>query len=226
MRCGRTRHESCLTPRARHTNRAATVLRLTSISFIHLVKEVQKSIHALVFVGSSLWKQACTSPTETCESVTLGRIHTGASWIYGSVLSIEANYGHWPPGKSHTVVQTRAEERENISWEGGNPDHQGYPSPLLIYLNFHGLARVLPGHLSPHVLPSFTPKNSMQRERFPVVAVWHGHPKRAGTCTHTHTYILTHTHTRTHTTWEGNNPPWSIWPMGKFKQTGIFPTEE
>lgn len=92
--------------------------------------------------------------------------------IYSSEFSSKANCRTRPLGHQttqHTVVQTRAEERENINCKGGIPDHQGYP-PVHIYLNFHGLAQVLQGHLSPRVFPCFTPRNSMQWKRPPVAA--------------------------------------------------------
>lgn len=51
----------------------------------------------------------------------------------------------------HTVVQTRTEEGENISAEGRNPDHQGYPpAPSLYLLKLSWLGRGPTG-------PSFTP---------------------------------------------------------------------
>lgn len=118
--------------------------------------------------------------------------------------------GHWGIAQLHTVVQTRAEERENINWEGGNPDHQGYPPPpYLLKLSWFG---------SGPTGPSFTP-------RFPLLHTQKQHAAQEVSCSSrlTNMYILNrpaHAHTR-----EVNNPPWSVWPVGEVKPMGMFPIE-
>ncbi len=117
--------------------------------------------------------------------------------------------GHWGKRTTlHTVVQTRAVERENINWEGGNPDHQGYPSPsYLLKLSWFG---------SGPTGTSFTP-------RFPLLHTQKQHAAQEVSCSSrlTNMYILNRTHTRR----EVNNPLRSVWPVGKVKQMGKFPIQ-
>lgn len=131
----------------------------------------KRTIFKMLCLGTKAFiARLCFSATpqaRACDGTALRWIPTHEPWIYGSVLSGRGNYKTGPLGHHctalHSVVQTRAEERENIRVRRRGPRTTSVTPTLNIYLNFHGLAQVLQGHLSPHDFPSFTPKNSKQR---------------------------------------------------------------
>lgn len=134
--------------------------------------ETSVYIAALVYLPDS--PNLLSVSIETCDSLILGWIHTSALWIYSSVFSIEEKDTTTGEISQHcTLLSKQGQRREKTSaGKGGGPRPPGLSPTRRIYLNFHGLTWVLQGHLSPHVFPSFTPKNSMQGKRFPVAAAW------------------------------------------------------